>query len=386
MADSGNSELLVLLAEMKKSMDEMKQGQNEMKAGLEQEMRPGQERLDKEMSSGQERMEEMKAGQERLEKEMLSPERMNSIEDKVASFENKVVSVETKVLEMKESIDKVRENIGINILKMEKSIDKVRENIGINILKMEENIDKVREDIGKESEQKFGKEIESLKKQISHEHEESKATRKDRHPIRAVTAADSDSDFVKQIDDLRREIRRLKERKDGGGTEIRKLICGHLAGRRCPDSQQPHFKVFHISSISGGDNGLYVIRQIGDISCNMVVDTGANVTIIREDLARKLKSKIIWTPPCITLQTVTGDKIHVNGKVNLAIRFGNINYHHTAFVAEITDPCILGLDFLRKYDFKLDFGNSRMNSKFEDITLFGLHAELESSQKIIAKN
>ncbi|KAF8786417.1 hypothetical protein HNY73_008137 [Argiope bruennichi] len=90
-------------------------------------------------------------------------------------------------------------------------------------------------------------------------------------------------------------------------------------------------------------------------------------------------------PPCITLQTVTGDKIYVHGKVNLSIRFGNINYHHTAFVAEITDSCILRLDFLRIYDFKLDCGNSKMNSKFEDITLFGLHAELESSQKIIAK-
>ncbi|KAF8784305.1 hypothetical protein HNY73_010001 [Argiope bruennichi] len=99
------------------------------------------------------------------------------------------------------------------------------------------------------------------------------ATRKDRHPIRAVFAADSDSDFVKQIDNLRREIRRLKELKDGGI---------HLAGRRCPDSQKPHFKVFHISSISGGDNGLYVIGQIGNISCRMVVDTEANV---REDLA-----------------------------------------------------------------------------------------------------
>ncbi|KAF8787459.1 Sequestosome-1 like protein [Argiope bruennichi] len=219
------------------------------------------------------------------------------------------------------------------------------------------------------------------------------ATRKDQYPIRAVSAADSDSDFVKKIDDLRREIRRLKERKDGRCTEIRCWTCGtagHVrkngrVSRSGGNSQQPHFKVFHISSISGCDNELYVIRQIGDITCNMVVDTGANVTIIREDLARKLKFNIIWTPPCITLQTVTGDKIYVHGKVNLAIRFGNINYHHTAFVAEITDPCILGLYFLWKYDFKLDFGNSRMNSKFEDITLFGLHAELEFSQKIIAK-
>ncbi|KAF8771901.1 hypothetical protein HNY73_019266 [Argiope bruennichi] len=85
-------------------------------------------------------------------------EKMNAIEDKVASLQNKVISVEIKVLKMEESIDKkVRENIEINILKMEESLDK-----------------KVREDIGKEFEQKFGKEIENLKKQISHEHEESK--------------------------------------------------------------------------------------------------------------------------------------------------------------------------------------------------------------------
>ncbi|KAF8786035.1 Retrovirus-related Pol polyprotein like [Argiope bruennichi] len=317
------------------------------------------------MKQGQERLEqEMKSGQEELKKDIVSvkeefsniiQEKMNAIEDKVASFENNVISVESKVLKMEESIDKkVRENIEINILKMGESLDK-----------------KVREDIGKEFEQKFGKEIESLNKQISHEHEESKviftpslatikpstfdgktswqvyktqftivaeangwnpqakvfhfatslrgdaadiletlteeqrqdfqalssalehaelaadiqrlsylafsdcpvdarqdlalqhfidsvrdpetqktlrladvkdigsalvfahkieaaqqATRKDRHPIKAVSDADSDSDFVKQIDDLRREIRRLKERKDGRSTEIRCWTCG----------------------------------------------------------------------------------------------------------------------------------------------------------------
>ncbi|GFU66147.1 hypothetical protein TNCV_2858201 [Trichonephila clavipes] len=41
----------------------------------------------------------------------------------------------------------------------------------------------------------------------------------------------------------------------------------------------------------------------------MVVDTGANVSIIRKDLAQNSKVSIIWTPPCVSLQTVTGDKI-----------------------------------------------------------------------------
>ncbi|KAF8795485.1 hypothetical protein HNY73_003329 [Argiope bruennichi] len=189
MAGCGNGELLALLAEMKKSMEA---GQEEMKQGqkrFEKEMCSGQERmeemkagLEKEMRSIQERMEEMKAGlekeirsvQERMEQELkkdivsvkeefsnIVQEKMNAIEDKVASFENKVVSVETKVL------------------------------------KMEECIDKVQEDIGKEFEQKFGKEIESLKKQIFHEHEESKGDAADiletlrdqRHDFQALSSA-----------------------------------------------------------------------------------------------------------------------------------------------------------------------------------------------------
>ncbi|GFV24848.1 retrovirus-related Pol polyprotein from transposon 412 [Trichonephila clavipes] len=116
----------------------------------------------------------------------------------------------------------------------------------------------------------------------------------------------------------------------------------------------------------------------------MVVDTGANVSIIRKDLAQNLEVSIIWTPPCVSLQTVTGDKIQVHGKANVTLKFGNIDYHHTAYITDITDPCILGLDFLNN-NFKLDFENSNMHSKFEDITVFGLQTQFESNQKITAK-
>ncbi|GFX53961.1 retrovirus-related Pol polyprotein from transposon 412 [Trichonephila clavipes] len=117
----------------------------------------------------------------------------------------------------------------------------------------------------------------------------------------------------------------------------------------------------------------------------MVIDTGANVSIIRKDLAQNSQVSIIWTPPCISLQTVTGDKIHVHGKANVTLRFGNIDYPHTAYIADITDTCIFGLNFLKNNNFKLDFENSNMHSKFEGITLFGLQTQFESNQKIIAK-
>ncbi|GFU63017.1 retrovirus-related Pol polyprotein from transposon 412 [Trichonephila clavipes] len=117
----------------------------------------------------------------------------------------------------------------------------------------------------------------------------------------------------------------------------------------------------------------------------MIVDTGANVSIIRKYLAQISQVSIIWTPPCISFQTVKRDKIPVHRKANVTLRFGNIVYHHTAYVADITDPCICGLDFLKNNNLKLDFGNSNMHSKFEDITLFGLQTQFESNQKVIAK-
>ncbi|GFT22004.1 retrovirus-related Pol polyprotein from transposon 412 [Trichonephila clavipes] len=52
----------------------------------------------------------------------------------------------------------------------------------------------------------------------------------------------------------------------------------------------------------------------------MVVDTGANVSIIRKDLAQNSQVSTIWTPPCVSLQTVMGDKIEVHGKANVPLR------------------------------------------------------------------
>ena len=102
----------------------------------------------------------------------------------------------------------------------------------------------------------------------------------------------------------------------------------------------------------------------------MVIDTGANVTIIRSDLPHKLGEKLIWTPPCVTLKTVTGDKNNIHGKVHLNIAFGDAIYHHVAYVADISGQFILGLDFLTENNFKLNFKNNELHSSSEDIAAF----------------
>ena len=69
---------------------------------------------------------------------------------------------------------------------------------------------------------------------------------------------------------------------------------------------------------------------------------------------------------------MTGDNINVYGKVYLNIIFGNAIFHHVAYVADISDPVILGLDVLRGNNFKLSFKNNELyssseNTKCEDI-------------------
>ena len=72
---------------------------------------------------------------------------------------------------------------------------------------------------------------------------------------------------------------------------------------------------------------------------------------------------------------MTGDKINVHGKVNLNITFGDAIYQHVASVADISDPFILGLNFLQENNFKLDFKNNKLHSCSRDITVFKTKCE-----------
>ncbi|GFX30619.1 hypothetical protein TNCV_4861431 [Trichonephila clavipes] len=78
--------------------------------------------------------------------------------------------------------------------------------------------------------------------------------------------------------------------------------------------------------------------HVNELPCNMIIDTGANVSIIRNDLAQKLKEKLIWTPPRVVLQTVTGEKIDIHGKLKVKIKFGDATYQHavTESIRQVT--------------------------------------------------
>ncbi|GFT63340.1 retrovirus-related Pol polyprotein from transposon 412 [Trichonephila clavipes] len=124
--------------------------------------------------------------------------------------------------------------------------------------------------------------------------------------------------------------------------------------------------------------------HVNELPCNIIIDTGANVSIIRNDLAQKLKEKLIWTPPRVVLQTVTGEKIDIHGKLKVKIKFGDTTYQHAVYVADIADPFILGLDFLKEHGFTLDFNKKELRSIHEEVTIFKIEHRTESIRQVTA--
>ncbi|GBM18564.1 hypothetical protein AVEN_47951-1 [Araneus ventricosus] len=124
-----------------------------------------------------------------------------------------------------------------------------------------------------------------------------------------------------------------------------KLTHGCLAGRRLPSQNKAPEEEPRVPSLSEKKNGLYLEGSICGIQYLMLVDTGANVTLLRTDLAQKLKEQIICMAPNISLKT----KTEIRGKLDASIECGSRKFHRRIYVADITYPRILGLDFFQKF-------------------------------------
>ncbi|MBJ5561233.1 hypothetical protein JGG76_24295, partial [Salmonella enterica subsp. enterica serovar Derby] len=57
------------------------------------------------------------------------------------------------------------------------------------------------------------------------------------------------------------------------------------------------------------------------------------------------------------------------GKIQLQFQIGTIRVKHPAYIADIHDNCILGLDFLREHDFVVDLQENLLHSKGEEVPL-----------------
>ncbi|GFV98930.1 retrovirus-related Pol polyprotein from transposon 412 [Trichonephila clavipes] len=204
------------------------------------------------------------------------------------------------------------------------------------------------------------------------------ATRKDRHPIRAVNESDTSNSSVERLERQMRSfmnrVESLMSQKADGKKTLKCWTCGregHLQ-RSCRARQ------------GAETNKRLPEGGVGKLINSHLVGRRSQCVYHSNDLAQKLKEKLIWTPPRVVLQTVTGEKIDIHGKLKVKIQFGDTTYQHAVYVTDIADPFILGLDFLKEHGFTLDFNKNELRSIHEEVTIFKIKHRTESIRQVTA--
>lgn len=94
-----------------------------------------------------------------------------------------------------------------------------------------------------------------------------------------------------------------------------------------------------------------VAVNVKDRTVNALVDTGSQVSLVRQGLFEKLRVK----PTGIALVDAQGQRVMAKGEVELDLQVGHKKVRHTFVVASVTSDLILGLDFLERFKCAIDF-------------------------------
>ena len=106
--------------------------------------------------------------------------------------------------------------------------------------------------------------------------------------------------------------------------------------------------VLKTGSIYSGGDSLTVSGTINGRACEITVDTGSNISIVRPHVLIGMNQNLI-EPSSSCLRTVTGERAPINGKGWLQLGIGSMEVPQELWVADIHDQCILGLDFLQSH-------------------------------------
>ena len=106
--------------------------------------------------------------------------------------------------------------------------------------------------------------------------------------------------------------------------------------------------VFKTGSIYSGGDSLTVSGTINGRACEITVDTGSNISIVRPDVLIGMNQNLI-EPSSSCLRIVTGERAPIHGKGWLQLGIGSMEVPQELWVADMHDQCILSLDFLQSH-------------------------------------
>ncbi|KAL5518223.1 hypothetical protein EMCRGX_G003914 [Ephydatia muelleri] len=147
-----------------------------------------------------------------------------------------------------------------------------------------------------------------------------------------------------EVETLRRKVQRLSEKLKGGQR-------GRVDNSEEREKTGP--VCWNCKSCGHGEVAGRLTR--------MLIDTGSGVTLIREDVWRDVLKGVGYGYHLKDLNhpvvTVNGQQLNLLGQVELPLHIGSIYTNFPVLVAsQLTQECLIGADFLSKFNCQLDLG------------------------------
>ena len=191
------------------------------------------------------------------------------------------------------------------------------------------------------------------------------------------------SDLQKEMKSLKAQNQTRKGYQSNSRQYNREIKCfacgktGHMK-RNCPEKPKVQNREYgpkqspqnNKNTIKGQDNtpkvpasvgvhklspeaGMFLKAKVNGVIANLLIDTGATVTIINTKLFKQMPD-VSLSPSQRDILTANGESLQVEGRAVVDIQFENFQCSNIAVIANINVDGILGLDFMRSQSATID--------------------------------
>ena len=120
------------------------------------------------------------------------------------------------------------------------------------------------------------------------------------------------------------------------------------------------------------DTAVYVPGRVGGHPVDMLVDTGSAVTLVHCRVLEKAKIDFKLGMVSEPVVSANGQPLDIKGKCELEIFLGGVSVVHPVLVAaDVTQDCLLGIDFLGKHNCTIDLNGKSIKIGKEVVSLKG---------------
>ncbi|KAK0136443.1 hypothetical protein N1851_027445 [Merluccius polli] len=139
-------------------------------------------------------------------------------------------------------------------------------------------------------------------------------------------------------------------------------------------------------SMVGALWGLYLHCRLDGRPCQALVDTGSTISLVRLGVLPGTTGALSgggggggWTATRGRLTTVTGQEAGMRGRKQLVVQVGDQEVVHGFWLADIRDPCIIGLDLLIRWGVRVDVAGAAITVGAETVALQSWRGEHRGS-------